>query len=118
MFRFLHLKPSITKSYAVKQLLKLLIRLSDRFPNNFLGNQILLVTASELAILTNCGEILKILSLSNNRLVIKNDILLRLMLPIYLIKKDRNVSTNCNSFSVATTIKPYIANKFILGNNL
>src|SRR5210317_2105089 len=47
-------------------------RLCDRFPNNFLGNQILPVTASELAILPSCGEIPKILSLSNNRLVIKN----------------------------------------------
>ena len=41
MLTFLHLKPSITKSYAVKQLPKALTRLCDRFPNNFLGNQIL-----------------------------------------------------------------------------
>jgi integrase len=39
---------------------------------NFLVNQILPVTAFELAILPSCGEIPKILSLSNNRLVIKN----------------------------------------------
>jgi|TARA_B110000008_G_scaffold200441_1_gene198970 hypothetical protein len=59
-------------SYAVKQLPKALTRLCDQFPNNFLGNQILLVTASELSILHSYGEIPKILSLSNNRLVIKN----------------------------------------------
>jgi integrase len=51
---------------------KMLIRLCDRFPSNFLGNQMLPVTVFELAILPSYGKIPKILSLSNNRLVIKN----------------------------------------------
>ena len=72
MLTFLHRKPTIIKSYAVKQLPKALTRLCDRFPNNFLGNQILPVTVFELAILLSCGKIQKILSLSNNPLVIKN----------------------------------------------
>ena len=44
----------------------------DRFPINFLGNQMLPVAVFELAILPSCGKIPKILNLSNNRLVIKN----------------------------------------------
>jgi len=52
MLTFLHRKPSTTKSYAAKQLPKALIRLCDRFPSNFLGNQMLPVTVFELAYIT------------------------------------------------------------------
>ena len=72
MLRFLHPKPTIIKNYAAKELPKALIKLCDRFPSNFLGNQILPVTVFELAILLSCGKIPKTLSLSNNRLAIKN----------------------------------------------
>ena len=72
MLTFLHPNPTIIKSYAAKELTKVLIRLCDRFPSNFLGNQILPVTVFELAILLICGKIPEALSLSNNRLIIKN----------------------------------------------
>lgn len=72
MLTFLNRKPRIIKSYDSKQLTKVLISLCKRFPSNLLYNQMLPVTVFELALLPSRRKILKILSLSNNRLVIKN----------------------------------------------
>ena len=72
MLTFLDRKPRISKSYDAKQLTKMLISLCERFLSNFLDNQILPFTVFELALLPSRRKISKILSLSNNRLVIKN----------------------------------------------